>query len=177
MGLSPKQSLFIAEYLVDGNATQAAIRAGYSRKTAYRSGHDNLKKRQISQAIADAQKRRLERVELKADDVLRELLTFAKVDPAQAFDARGRPLPLKEMPEEVRRAIAAVEVGRGGRINKLKFWPKDKGLELLGKYLKMFSEKIEHNHTGAVSIRVVDPYAEEPKEAVSDRASTAKTEE
>lgn len=175
--MTPKQNQFVAQFLVDGNATQAAIRAGYSAKTAYSAGERLLRNVDVARAVADAQKRRLERVELKADDVLRELLTFAKVDPSQAFDARGRLLPLRDMPEDVRRAISAVEMSRG-RLSRVKFWDKTRGLELLGKYLQMFSEKVEHNHTGAVSIRVIDPYAEPAKapEAISAQASTDSTE-
>ncbi len=47
MSLTPKQQLFVAEYLVDLNATQAAVRAGYSKKTAYSVGHENLKKPEV----------------------------------------------------------------------------------------------------------------------------------
>lgn len=68
--LTPKQAAFVAEYLLDLNATQAAIRAGYSERTAYRTGADNLRKPQIARAIEAAQADRAERLELTADDVL-----------------------------------------------------------------------------------------------------------
>jgi len=47
MALTAKQKVFVAEYLVDLNATQAAVRAGYSEKTAYSVGHENLKKPEV----------------------------------------------------------------------------------------------------------------------------------
>lgn len=72
MALTPKQQMFVHEYLVDLNATQAAIRAGYSEKTAYATGHENLRKPEIAQAIAEANQARMERVKYDADWVLKE---------------------------------------------------------------------------------------------------------
>lgn len=71
--LTPRQAAFVQEYLVDLNATQAAIRAGYSEKTAGRTGHENLKKPEIAQAIQEAQAERAERLEVTQDDVVRGL--------------------------------------------------------------------------------------------------------
>ena len=75
--LTPRQAAFIREYLIDLNATQAAIRAGYSEKTAGRTAHENLKKPEIAQAIQEAQTERAERLELTQDDVLKGLLLEA----------------------------------------------------------------------------------------------------
>lgn len=71
--LTPRQAAFVREYLIDLNATQAAIRAGYSEKTAGRTAHENLKKPEIAQAIQEAQTERAERLELTQDDVVRGL--------------------------------------------------------------------------------------------------------
>lgn len=71
--LTPKQQCFVEEYLIDLNATQAAIRAGYSAKTAGQIGEQNLKKLEIAEAIAEAQAARSKRTEINADQVLREL--------------------------------------------------------------------------------------------------------
>ena len=68
--LTPKQAAFVAEYLVDLNATQAAIRAGYSAKTAGSVGAENLSKPEIAAAIAEAQQKRAERTEITQDKVL-----------------------------------------------------------------------------------------------------------
>ncbi len=76
--LTPKQQRFVEEYLVDLNATQAAIRAGYSEKTAYRTGADNLKKPQIAEEIDKAMKKRGNRTQHTADDVLVSLTRLAK---------------------------------------------------------------------------------------------------
>jgi|DEB0MinimDraft_3_1074331.scaffolds.fasta_scaffold13303_1 phage terminase small subunit len=70
--LTPKQELFVNEYLVDLNATQAAIRAGYSKKTAKQIATENLSKPAIARAIAEANQERMERVKYDADWVLQE---------------------------------------------------------------------------------------------------------
>jgi len=68
--LTPKQERFIKEYLIDLNATQAAIRAGYSKKTAESIGYENLRKPQIEQAIARYTKKHADKVGLSVDEVL-----------------------------------------------------------------------------------------------------------
>lgn len=173
MALTPKQQLFVDEYLVDLNATKAAIRAGYSAKTAHSQGPRLLEKVEIRDAISRAQKERAAAVKVEAHEVLRELKRIALVDIGQAFDADGNLLPIKDMPPDVRRAIAGIEVeevtekdakdpaGKPvslGRIKKVKLIDKKGALELLGKHLKLFVDRVEHS--GAVPIAVVDPYAE-----------------
>lgn len=75
--LTPKQQAFVDEYLLDFNATQAAIRAGYSKHTAAEIAHENLRKPQIQAALAEAFKKRREKLQLEADDVLRLLIREA----------------------------------------------------------------------------------------------------
>ena len=76
--LTPKQQLFVDEYLIDLNATQAAIRAGYSLKTAEQQGFQLLKKTSVSEAIEQAQQERQKRTLVTQDDVIRGLLTEAE---------------------------------------------------------------------------------------------------
>ena len=76
MALTAKQQRFVEEYLIDLNATQAAIRAGYSEKTAYSIGEENLRKPEISFEIQKAMDRRSKRTEITADRVLQE---YAKI--------------------------------------------------------------------------------------------------
>lgn len=165
--LNARQKRFVAEYLKDSNATQAAIRSGYSAKTAGSRGFDLLRKPEISEAVEKA----LETAGLTAAAVLAELKTFAHSDPLGLVDDKGRLKALRDMAPEVRRSIASIEIeelfeGRGdnrakvGELKKVKFWPKDRGLELEGKHLKLFTDKVEHS--GDVRICVVDPYAQKP---------------
>ncbi len=163
--LNAKHARFVAEFLVDLNATQAARRAGYSSKTAKAQGSRLLTNAAIAAAIAEGQKARAERTEVKADDILRELMRLAFGDIGPVFDEEGQLRPLHELAPEVRRTISSIEHTAMGSeeqprfVSKVKFWDKTKALELLGKHLKLFTDKVEHS--GAVSIAVVDPYATE----------------
>ncbi len=86
--LTPKQDMFVKEYLVDLNATQAAVRAGYSAKTAEAIGLENLGKPRIKAAIDRAIKKRSERTEIKADDVLQYWHDIATADPNEIIQLR-----------------------------------------------------------------------------------------
>lgn len=88
MSLTPKQELFVQEYLVDLNATQAAIRAGYSEQTAAQTGYENLRKPDIADAIAAAQADRLQRIGMTGDQVLRELAEIAQSDVNELVEHR-----------------------------------------------------------------------------------------
>lgn len=76
--LTPKQQRFVEEYLIDLNATQAAIRSGYSEKTAYSVGHENLKKPEIQKAIQEAQESLSKKTQLTVDMVVKGLLKEAQ---------------------------------------------------------------------------------------------------
>lgn len=156
-GLPPKQELFCKEYLVDLNGTQAAIRAGYSPKCACEQASELLRKPQIYARVQELMNKRSSKMEINSDTVLQEILRLARVDLSEAYDKDGKLLHPKDMPEDVRRAISAIEVfeehdGVGkdrkyiGETMKVKFWDKTKALELLGKHLKLFTDKIEHSH-------------------------------
>jgi len=112
MKLTPKQEAFVQEYLVDLNATQAAIRAGYSKRTAYRTGADNLKKPQIATAIAKAKVERAKRVEITADRVLEELarIGFANVRDLFEWDEESATfISSRDLTEEQAAAVASVK--------------------------------------------------------------------
>lgn len=153
-GLTPKQALFVREYLVDLNATQAAIRAGYSPETAESQGSRLLRKVKVREAIEEANEERLERVEVAADEVLRELKRIGLSDIVDIFDEEGRLLPFTQIPKDTRRAISAIKVksytepGSGEDpvevwTTEIKLWDKPGALSLLGKHLKLFTEKLE----------------------------------
>lgn len=163
--LTPKQQRFVQEYLVDLNATAAAVRARYSPKTAEQQGSRLYRNVQVRRAIDEALQARAARVEVKQDEILRELMRLAFGDIGGVFDEEGQLRPLHELAPEVRRTISSIEHTALGSeeqprfVSKVKFWDKTKALELLGKHLKLFTDKVEHS--GAVSIAVVDPYATE----------------
>lgn len=88
LGLNPKQQRFVDEYLVDLNATQAAIRAGYSVDTAGSIGHENLKKPEIQLAITEARKLQQERTGITADKVLLEIASIAMADARELVEIK-----------------------------------------------------------------------------------------
>jgi len=150
--LTPKQQGFVAEYLLDLNATQAAIRAGYSKATAYSIGQENLNKPEIQSAISEAQARRQGRTEVGQDRVIKELAAIAFLDIRKLFDEGGDLKPVHALDEATARALRGIEVqvscGDGGevtRTHKVRAWDKVRALELLGRHLKLFTEKVEHS--------------------------------
>ncbi len=151
--VTPKQSLFISEYLVDGNATRAAVAAGFSVKSAEVTGARLLRKPKIAKAIALRHARRVDKLEITAERVLGELAKLAFYDPGRLFDEDGRLLPISEMDDVSRAAIAALDVeereGTPTRaattVRKVKLADKGINLERLGRYLKLFTDRVEHD--------------------------------
>jgi len=145
------QARFCEEYVIDLNATQAAGRAGYSKRSAQHLGYQLLQNPLVTKRLAELVGDRTERTQITADVVLGELLRLARVDPLDVFDEHGGLLPVKDMPEDVRRAISSIEVTsntmRGGDTvltHKIKFWPKNNALQLLGQHLRLFADVVEH---------------------------------
>jgi phage terminase small subunit len=156
--LTPKQQLFVAEYLIDLNATQAAIRAGYSKKRAAEIGYQVLHKTTIQEAIRLAQEERSKRTEITQDRVLQELAILAYADMADYYevlpDGSLRIKEFAEMPPGASRAIAGIEdiqrimgsgEGDGKAIvlehrRKLKHHDKKGALELCMKHLGMLKD-------------------------------------
>lgn len=140
--LTEKQKRFVLEYLVDLNATQAAIRAGYSKKTADRIGPELLGKTCVSDAVQKAIKDRESRTEITQDAVLRELAAIGFSRATDYAAIRG-PLveltPTDQLTDEQKKAVASIEQGNFGV--KLKLHDKVRALELLGKHLGMFDGK------------------------------------
>ena len=94
--LTQKQAMFVQEYLVDLNATQAAIRAGYSEKTAYCIGDENLRKPNIAKAIQEAMDERGKRLEITQDTVMRNIEELRKkAEKEKQFSVSARCLELQ----------------------------------------------------------------------------------
>ena len=149
--LTAKQSLFIKEYLVDLNATQAAIRAGYSKKTAQAISTENLSKPLISEAIKVEMDKRAGRIELTMDRVLLEYKRLALCDIRKAFDENCVLRPVHEWDDETAAAIAGLEAeeiyaGAGesrvniGRLSKVKIFDKRAALGDIMRHLGGFAK-------------------------------------
>lgn len=136
MALTDKQRRFVDEYLVDLNATQAAIRAGYSQKTARQIGDENLSKPDIAEAVQEAQVTRAKRTEVTQDEVINDLRELRDI-------CMGRkPIRITEVIKNAQAGTAeSVEVD----VNAFEPTAANKALELLGKHIGMFKEKLEHS--------------------------------
>lgn len=189
--LTAKQQMFCDEYLIDLNATQAAIRAGYSAKNAGKIGPELLGKTRIQNYINIRKKERTRRTELSQDNVLKELAYIAFCDVTdytkviekelmveidgtmcKILDEDGNPVMYKtvepvltdELTDEQKKALAVIQKGRDGFV--IKPYDKIRALELLGKHMGMFTEKVE------VSTENNNPFSglstEELKKMISD---------
>ncbi len=158
--LTPKQARFIEEYLVDLNATQAAIRAGYSAKRARAIACENLTKPDIQGAIQKAMDARSKRTEITADSVLAELRKIAFGDARRVM--RWGPggvtlIDSAELSDDDAAIVseASESITQAGGSIKLKTHDKLKALELLGRHLGMFVDRKEL--TGAGGAPLVPP--------------------
>lgn len=143
--MTKKQKRFVEEYLIDLNATQAAIRAGYSPDTAKSIGSENLTKPDIQARIAKTMAERSKRTGVNADRVVTELAKIAFVNASDVIDADTATLKSDAAPEDTA-AIQSVKVktfGEDGLEREIKMADKLKALELLGKHLGMFKDKVE----------------------------------
>ena len=157
--MTPKQKIFVDEYLIDFNATRAAIEAGYSKKTARKIGQENLTKPDIKEAVEKAMKERSERTEITQDMVLKELATFgfANIQDYIKHSKDGLIIfkSIDDVPEDAARAIEAIKVIDNGKKGSVEFklHSKSRGLELIGKHLGMFLDKTEHSGKVEVEIK------------------------
>jgi phage terminase small subunit len=172
--MTPKQERFVEEYLIDLNATQAAIRAGYSETGAAVQGHENLRNPNVADAISAAMAERSERTKVTADKVVAELGKIAFTDIRKAVRWGKSPIdtksenadpnglgmfpvelvPSEEVDDETAAAISEVSLTQAGV--KIKMHDKQGALDKLGKHLGMFTDKIEHTGKNGGPIQTED---------------------
>lgn len=153
--MTPKQAAFVRQYLVDKNATQAAIRAGYSAKTASSAGERLLRNVEVSAAIERETSDIAGRLGITAERVLLERSRLAFFDVRKLFRDDGSPIPVNELDAEAAAAIAGLEVaeiweGSGedrhfvGYLKKYKLASKDPNLASLEKYFGLNEKAIRY---------------------------------
>jgi len=145
--LTPKQEKFCREYMLDLNATQAAIRAGYSKKTAYRIGFENLRKLNIIKRLQELRAPLMERYEIDEQRIMTELAISGFLDPALFFKSDGTFVNIKkleDLPPEITRAITGINISHTltGTNYGYKFAGKMRALELMMRRLGMLNDKI-----------------------------------
>lgn len=172
--LTDKQQRFVEEYLVDLNATQAAIRAGYSTKTADDIGHQLLHHCRVSEEIARAKAERSRRTGVSQDRVIEELAKIAFLKPEDAINFDSATVR-DDAPPEVLACIAGCKVktmvGENGDMTEreVKLCDKLKALDMLAKHLGMYDKQAggDENETGIVmmpSVMETPPLPELSKE-------------
>lgn len=142
--LSDKQARFVEEYLIDLNATQAAIRAGYSTKYADRKGHELIENNRVSEEISKAMAERSRRTGVNQDRIIQELAKMAFVNIDDIFDfEKGKIKP--DASKEDLACIESIKIKKtdtGDEI-QVKMASKTRSVELLGKHLGLFRDKLE----------------------------------
>lgn len=157
MALTDKQEMFCREYLIDLNATQAAIRAGYSVKTANRTASENLSKPDIQSRIAELKAQRNDLVGINATYVLNRLVEIDQMDVLDILTSTGELKSVSQWPKVWRTTLSGLDVvemsaegNTAALLKKIKWPDKVKNLELLGKHIDVmaFKEQATHEHTG-----------------------------
>lgn len=153
-GLTPKRRLFCFEYLVDLNATQAAIRAGYAEASAHVEGSRLLADAKVQAFLAPRLERKEKRLELSAARLDAELARCAYIDPGELQDKEtGEAIPVHKLPEDVRRAVRGVKIrelwsgGKDpeqiGQVVEIKLEPKVEAIGLAYRRLGLLKDKLE----------------------------------
>lgn len=153
--LTDKQELFAREYLKDLNATQAAIRAGYSEKTAQAQSSRLLSNVMVQSRIAELKIERNEEVGINAAYVLRRLVEIDQMDVLDILTDSGDLKPIREWPLCWRTTLSGLDIqaisgeeGTAALMKKIKWPDKVKNLELLGKHVDVqaFREQVKSEH-------------------------------
>ena len=147
--LTPLQERFVAEILIDDNATQAAIRAGYSPTYANKQAHKLVDNDRVAAAIQAARAAQQKRTQITADRVLQEIAKIAFFDPRKLFDQYGNPKNINEIDDDTAAAIAGLDVdtktdGESDLLTitkKLRLADKQKALDMLGRHFGLFDQR------------------------------------
>ncbi len=154
--LTDKQELFAREYLKDLNGTQAAIRAGYSEKTANEQASRLLANVNVQKFVAELKSARVEQTGIDAAYVLRRLVEIDQMDVLDILLQNGELKPIKDWPKVWRTTLSGMDVvemasaDSAALLKKIKWPDKVKNLELLGKHVSVqaFKEQSSHELTG-----------------------------
>ena len=160
--LTPKQEIFAKEYLLDLNATQAAIRAGYSKRTAKSQGQRLLTYVDVAKLIQQGRERREAKLDVKADDVIRELakIGFANMeDYTRLTESGGLILDATNLTRDQKAAISEVGYDAAGN-PKIKLAVKRAALVDLGRHFALFTDRVENS----VLVRSITMGFEDPND-------------
>jgi len=157
MELSGKQEDFCKYYVMYDNATKAAIKAGYSPKTAYRTGADNLKKPHVVERIEELKEQKFKELELSDGYVIEKIKTVLEFDPVDICEITDGVLKirnLEEMPERIRKSIKSIKQKKAGI--EITLMDKDKNLEMLARIRGMFKDNLDLGENFKIKVTLVD---------------------
>lgn len=164
MALTDKQEMFCREYLIDLNATQAAIRAGYSEKTSNEQGARLLANVSVQNRISELKAQRNDRIDVDADYVLKRLFEIDQMDVLDILLANGELKPIAQWPKVWRTTMSGMDVTEmagdaAGLLKKIKWPDKVKNLELLGKHVTVqaFKDNVKNELVGPNGLPLAAP--------------------
>lgn len=151
--LPMKQQQFVVEYLANGfNGTQAAITAGYAAKSADTQGSRLLANPKIKAVLAERAQKITAKREITAEWVLDSIAKVASFDMRKLYNADGSLKPITELDDETAAGLAGFEARESyadgfhvANVKKVKHTDRLRALELLGRYLKLFVDRVEHS--------------------------------
>lgn len=154
--LTQRQEVFVAEYMKDGNAVRSAIAAGYSKKTAASQSSQLIANPKISKAISEKHGKRCAKLDFSAEKVLEGLASLAFFDIRKLYDEKGNLKSIQDLDDTTANAICGVEIeevferfgggqakANGNLLKKIKLADRGTNLERLGRYHKLFTDKVE----------------------------------
>jgi phage terminase small subunit len=135
-----RRVVFVQAYMANGhNATQAAITAGFSAKTAYSQGQRLLKHVEVSGQLTEMAREAGNAAGLTVERVLEEVRRLSFSDPRKLFRKDGTPIPITELDDDTAAMISAIEVDADGRLTRIRLWDKNAALEKAMKHLGLYN--------------------------------------
>ena len=161
-GITPKQLRFVDEYMIDFNATQAAIRAGYSEKTAYSQGQRLLKNVEVQAEIAKRSEKHAAKLDITAERILAAIAAVAFGDIRGMFDENGQLLRPHDWDDQTAASVAGFDVvtvnlGEGAveYVAKIKRADNLRGLDMLARHQALYNDKLDVTVTDGLADRIV----------------------
>ena len=157
--LTARQVRFVHEYLFDLNATQAAIRAGYSKQSAKKTGFLLLQQPHVCLLLQDCQRIQLTRLDIKAVDVLEGLRRVAFSDIRQAYNPDAQQMRrLDELPDELVGALDSIKTDAAGHVLEFRLSSRVSALDKLAKHLNLLEPLPEPTPGPAVQVNANRKY-------------------
>ncbi|KKN10218.1 hypothetical protein LCGC14_1038740 [marine sediment metagenome] len=151
--INEKRKRFCEEYIKDLNGKEAAIRAGYSERTAKQEAYKLLNDPGVSEHLAKLQKKTSKRNEITIDELIQDLLEMNNVNIADLYDKKGKMKNISDLPRNLTKCIQEIQITRAG--TKYKFYSRLEVLEKLAKHLGFYEKD---NRQSKPEIKLEFPY-------------------